>query len=197
MDDPNKIVLPKFDSSIFDGSRKIGSKPEEIIAEIGIMKDEVVADFGCGVGYFVLEVARIIGDNGKIYAVDLDQKVLDSLKSKALESGMKNIYGILANLETPGSTKIPDNSCDVVLIINLLYLIEKKKEVLGEAYRILKTSGKMVIMDWSHKMGASILNKEDHVNVREVRDISRAIGFRFLKSFEAGISHEINIYIRG
>ena len=195
--DPHKIVLPVFDPSIFTTSKKVGSNPKDILLEVGMKEGEVVADFGCGVGFFVTEASQIVGSSGKVYAVDIDQKLLDSLKVKSIEGGMRNVYGILADLEQPKSTKLPDGSCDIVLIINLLYLIKNKKAVLSEAHRILKNGGQMVVMDWSSKSNNSLLEKDEHVSSKEVKDLARTIGLRFVKKFEAGIAHEVQAYLKG
>jgi len=192
--DPYEIILPEFNPNIFSASKRIGSNPHGILLEIGVSEDEVIADFGCGVGFFVMEAADIVGEKGSIYAVDIDQKMLDSLKVKAIESGMKNIYGVRADLEEPGATGLKNESCDIVLMINLLYLIKNKAAVMEEAYRILKNNGKMVIMEWSDKKSTTMLEKNEHVSLKELKDLAQKIGFQFSRNFEAGLAHEVAIF---
>jgi len=191
---PYKITLPKFDISVFGASKKIGSNPQAILENAGVSEGEIVADFGCGVGFFVIEIAKIVGSAGKVFAIDINRELLDSLKTKALDSGLRNIYGILADLEKPGATGLDDESVDVVLMINLLYLINKKDVVLSEAQRILKKEGRLIVMDWAEKGEHTMLEKAQIVSVKEIKELTRKLGFRKLKSFEAGLAHEVNVF---
>jgi ubiquinone/menaquinone biosynthesis C-methylase UbiE len=192
--DPFKITLPKFDTLVLGASKKIGSNPRAILESAGIAPGEMVADFGCGVGFFVIEAAKIVGNTGKIFAVDINRELLDSLKTKAIDSGMRNIYGVLADLEKPLSTGLDNESVDIVLMINLLYLINKKDIVLEEAYRILKKGGKLVIMDWAEKANHTMLEKAEIVSAKEIKELTRKLDFRKLKTFEAGLAHEVNVF---
>ncbi len=193
----NKIKLPEFDPSLFFGSdKKVSSNPKDILKEIGVEENNVVADFGAGIGFFVMEIAKIVGSSGKVIAVDIDKNLLDSLKNKSIESGLKNIYGVVADLEIPGSTKIKDNSCDVVLIINVLYLIKKRQEVINEAYRILKKGGKLAVMDWKEKGIHTVIEKEQIISAKDIKKIGEKAGFIYKRVFEAGLSHEISEFVK-
>lgn len=197
LDEKNKIKLRRFEPSLFFGKeRKVGSEPSHILEEIGIKENEVVVDFGCGVGFFVMEAGRLVGPAGKVIAVDINRTLLDSLKAKALESGLKNIYGVFADLETPRATGLDDGSADLVLIINLLYLVNKKEEVIREAERILKKGGKLAIMDWKEKGEHTALEKEQIVSSKTIKELAKKAGFTFSRSFEAGLSHEIRVFIK-
>lgn len=192
--DPSKISLPKFDIAVFSGSKKIGSDPKAILENAGVSEGEIVADFGCGVGFFVMEIAKIVGTSGKVFAIDISKEILDSLKTKAIDSGMRNIYGIFADLEKPSATGLDDNSTDVVLMINLLYLIKNKEAVLAEAHRILKKDGKLVIMDWSEGGQHTMIGKDQIVSNKEIKELTRKLNFKKLKTFEAGLAHEVNVF---
>jgi ubiquinone/menaquinone biosynthesis C-methylase UbiE len=192
--DPYKISLPDFDASTLNGSKKIGSDPKAILENAGVSEGEVVVDLGCGVGFFVMEIAKIVGNTGKVFAVDIRKEILDSLKTKSIDSGMRNIYGIVADLEKPGSTGLDADSVDVVLMINLLFLIKNKEVVLSEAHRILKSGSKLVIMDWLEKGQHTMIEKEQIVSTKEIKELTRKLGFKKLKTFEAGLAHEVSVF---
>jgi len=194
--DPFKISLPKFDISSFTDGKKIGSDPKAILENAGVSEGETVADFGCGVGFFVMEIAKIIGPAGKVFAIDINKDLLDSLKGKAIDSGMRNIYGVLADLEKPGATGLDGDSVDVVLMINLLYLIKNKEAVLKEAHRVLNKGGKLVIMDWSSNGQHTMIEKEQLVSTKEIKELTSKLDFKKLKTFEAGLAHEVNVFIK-
>ena len=192
--DSFKIKLPTIDPRILGGGQKIGSNPRAILENAGVSEGEIVADFGCGVGFFVMEISKLVGKDGKVFAIDISRELLDSLKEKAIDSGMRNIYGILADLEKPGSTGLENESVDVVLMINLLYLINKKDVVLAEAQRILKKGGKLVVMDWTEKAEHTMIEKEQMVSSKDIKELTRKLSFRKLKTFEAGLAHEVNVF---
>ncbi|HRY60175.1 MAG TPA: methyltransferase domain-containing protein [Patescibacteria group bacterium] len=194
--DPSKIYLPKFNESKIFGSKKIGSEPVSILKEIGISAGETVVDFGSGFGFFDVEAARMVGENGRVIAVDIRKEALDGVKQKSFASGLRNIFGVLADLTLPRSTTLPDATVDTVLIINLLYMIDDKAAVLKEAYRILKPGGKMVIMEWTEKGALVMIEKEHIVAAKDIKELTRKQGFKKLRSFEAGLSHEVNIFVK-
>ena len=74
------------------------SKPDEIIKSLDIKKGITIADLGSGGGYFTLRLAKSTGEMGKVYAVDVDQKLLDIVLKKAKGKGINNIVPILLEL---------------------------------------------------------------------------------------------------
>jgi len=124
-------------------------KPQEVYEKIKIIEGMKVADLGCGnLGYFAIPAAKLVGKEGKVYAVDILKSVLDAVRSMAKLAGLTNLETIWADLEKVGSTKIPDSSVDVCLVVNVLFQNKKRKEILIEAARILKSGGKLAIIDW-------------------------------------------------
>ena len=80
----------KTDSDIW-----LTEKAVDVLKEIGIKEGQIILDFGCGAGYYTIPVAKIAGDNGKVYALDKDGNSLDELKNKAKEEKVKNIEIII------------------------------------------------------------------------------------------------------
>ena len=189
-----KIDLPKFDISVYGKSDEVGSDPGAILKNADISEGEVVADFGCGVGFFVMEVSKIVGISGKVFAIDISEDLLDAVKNKAIDSGRRNIYGIRADLEKPSSTGLDNESIDVVLVINVLYLSKNKEVVLGEARRILKKGGKLIIMDWDEKGRHLMIEEDQVVGTKEIKELARKLELKKIKSFKAGLAHEVNVF---
>lgn len=163
--------------------------PEKILRDIGGIKPGMlIADFGCGSGYFSLPLARFVGEEGHVTAVDVLSSALESLAVRARNSGLLNIKTVRANLETLGSTGLPDASQDVVIAANLLFQSARKDAIMKEASRILKLGGKLVVMDWDPEalMGPP---KNLRANPREVMSFAEANGLRLEKNFRAGFSH--------
>jgi len=122
-------------------------QPEEILKQLNIRKGIQVADFGCGGGYFSIPLAKLVGE-GIVYAFDVLEQALESVRSRAKLQGLFNIEVKRCNLEILGSTGLTDNSLDLVLLANILFQSLKKIDIIKEAKRTLKKGGEMMIIDW-------------------------------------------------
>ena len=114
---------------------------EKFLKDIGIKKGQKVLDFGCGSGNYTIPTARIVGEEGLVYALDQDEGTLDGLMRKAELMGLKNII----RLDTSQESRIglDNESVDVVLIYDVLHYYyfpraEDRKRLLREVYRVLK-----------------------------------------------------------
>lgn len=122
--------------------------PENIINNLSIQLGSKVADFGSGSGYFTILLARAVGPDGTVNAIDVLETALNTIKSKALADGFLNINYIRANLEVLGSTQLKDDSQDTVLLANILFQSQMKEKIIEEAKRVLKSGGDLVMIDW-------------------------------------------------
>lgn len=172
------------------GSNNQLLNPFIILEGLGVSAGKTVADFGCGgVGYFVFAAAELVGDKGKVYAVDILKANLESVQKKIRQDNIYNIQTVWSNLEVFGGTKIPERSVDIGMLINVLFQTTKHKEVLKEANRLMKKGGTLAIIDWkSHAMpfgppSGHRLNKDTIINLATVS------GFRVASQFEAGKYH--------
>lgn len=122
----------------------IASVAYEVVKKTGLKQGHTVVDFGCGCGTYTIPAARIVGEDGRLYAVDKDRYALDELMQKVQAADLKN----LVRMETSGGTSIElrDGSVDVVMLFDILndYWFshrEERRKLLDECYRILKPAG--------------------------------------------------------
>lgn len=123
-------------------------KQEDIVKNFAIARGMKVADLGCGAGYFTIPIAKILGNSGKVYAVDVLSTALEFVSSQAKLFGFVNIETVRANIEILGGTNIPEHSVDLVLLANILFQCNDPDAALQEAKRIVSSEGKIVIIDW-------------------------------------------------
>src|SRR3989338_10984793 len=116
--------------------------PEQAVKEFGLKPGMVAADFGCGAGYFSLALAKEVGSQGRVYAIDIQKEVLEVVRNRAKSRHCSNISTVLADLEIAGSSKLKNELADFVLIANILFQAEDKTAVVREARRILKPKGR-------------------------------------------------------
>jgi len=161
--------------------------PKEILDKLQLTEGMTVADLGCGnLGYFIIPAAKLIGKEGKAYAVDIQKSVLDAVTSRAKLDFLTNIETIWSNLENVGATKIPSASVDVAILINVLFQNKKQKEIVAEAARILKKSGKVIIVDWKKigiPFGPPVELRVDPVNIK---NLASQLGLRLIEETEFG-----------
>jgi ubiquinone/menaquinone biosynthesis C-methylase UbiE len=125
--------------------------PDDIIAQLDIEKGATVADFGCGPGYFSLPFAKAVGDDGKLYALDVLPQTLETVIGKIKNSGLANVITKRVNLEKENGSKLETESVDWVVMKDVLFQNQKKEIIISEAYRILKIGGKAIVVEWDEK----------------------------------------------
>ena len=103
--------------SIIGPFRKLFEPPQRLI-ESYVKKGQVVADLGCGSGYYTLPLAECVGPEGKVYAVDLDKKCIRALEKKADKGGYLNIEAHASSASDVSFIK--DSSVDFILANGLL-----------------------------------------------------------------------------
>ncbi len=162
-----------------------------ILERFGIAQGMHVADFGCGgAGHFVFPTARLVGEKGLVYAVDILEPVLSAITSKARSDGFTNIKTVQSNIEVVGATKIPDASLDAVLIINLLFQNTKYADILREAARLLKPQTRILVIEWKPSGGTVFAPPPDQrVSQLTVKQAAQTAGLEFQEEFQAGVYH--------
>ena len=106
------------------------------------MQDSMtVMDVGCGMGYFTLGLAELVGDAGKVIAVDLQQQMLDIMLKRATRKGVK--HRIIPHLANPVSINVT-TPVDFVLAFWMVHETPDPEEFFAEIVSILKPAGKIV-----------------------------------------------------
>ena len=157
--------------------------PIEVLDKITIRENFTVADLGSGSGGWVIPLAKWLS-NGTVYSIDVLGSPLAVLKKKAKDEKLSNIKTIQADVEK--GSQLPDGSCDLVLMTNLLFSIKNRKKVLKEGIRVLKEGGHLLIIDWEEH---SPMRLEDPVSSIEVGNMAAGLKLKLVKELPAGIYH--------
>jgi ubiquinone/menaquinone biosynthesis C-methylase UbiE len=163
---------------------------DKIINKISIEERQKVAELGCGnFGFFTFPLAKLVGKNGKIYAVDIMKSSLEEIKTRAKEENLSQIITVWSNLEIFRGTKIETNSLDRALLINVLHQSDKRAEIIREAARMLKTGGKIMIVEWSRADSPLGPDQESRIKVESLKNAALKLGFEIEEEFAAGPYH--------
>lgn len=165
------------------------SYPLRNIEQLGVDPGMKVADLGSGAGFYSLELAKVVGETGRVYAVDVQQDLIVKLKNEAKSRGVDNIEVIWGDIDEPNGSKLQDNSVDRVLVANVLFQSDDKKVLAQEARRILKPGGALLLVDWSDSFGGLGPQPSRIVSEEQSRAIFESVGFNFLRDIQAGEHH--------
>ncbi len=171
------------------------SDPQKNIAELSIADGMKVVDLGAGSGFYVIESAKKVGPRGMVYAVDVQQDLLTKIKNTAGMAGLHNIEVVWGNIEKIGGTKLREAIADRVIISNTLFQIDPadRDNLALEVKRILKSGGKLMIVDWA---SGTPLSPKILVPRLLAEGIFQKVGFKIEKSFDAGDHHYGIIFIK-
>jgi len=112
--------------------------PQRLLKAAGLKPGQKVLEVGCGPGFFTIPAAKIVGEEGFIYAVDVHPLAIERVKEKIEREGIKNVTPILTNASDTG---LPDRSIDLAFIFGLQYIADGLENVIAEIHRILKDGG--------------------------------------------------------
>ena len=154
---------------------------------IGIESGQTVLDFGARVGHYAVPAAIVAGEKGMVYALDKDAKALDELMQIAEAEGLNNIRRV----DVSGNVKIPlgGESVDAILLYDVLHLIDDRKVLYKEVYRVLRHLGLLSVYPKHNKLdspgwGLENMTPEDIISEVEYH------GFSFTRKYCGTLSHD-------
>lgn len=165
-------------------------KVPEVIELLKVEEGMRVGDFGCGAsGYFLIPISQKVGDDGKVYALDIQKTVLKSLEGLCVQKGLNNVEVVWSDIESYGSAKILESSLDKILLINVLFQTKNHKEVFREILRLLKIGGNLVFVDWL--AGNTLVGPPENLRVskEKIMEIAHSLNLEIKKEFEPGPYH--------
>jgi ubiquinone/menaquinone biosynthesis C-methylase UbiE len=163
---------------VFDPTRKF-LDPERVLFSAGLASGQTFADFGSGSGFYSLAASKIVGDQGAVYSVDILESALDHVVAEARLKGLRNIKTLMCNLEQPNScAQVSTGTVDMVLLANITHQIKDRSILLGEAFRLLKTGGKLVVIEWNDQPSPIGPVAGERVSEPEITSSAKKSGFK-------------------
>lgn len=164
--------------------------PSTIFEYVGLKQGAVVADLGCGAtGLFTISAARLVGNMGQVYAVDVLKSVLEEVSKRSRLEGVNNVKTVWSNIEIFGATKIKKESLDLGMLVNVLFQSKEHENIMKEAARLLKKDARLLVIDWKPSyvpFGPPVI---DRVSPDEVKAIAKKAGLSLVDEFKAGNFH--------
>jgi len=131
-----------------DPKRDAYQKPQEVMTALAIKPGEVIADIGAGSGYFTFRLAHHVGDNGKVYAVDVSPDMILHINRRIRELHVGNVVSVLSDADDP---LLPDRFIDRFFFSESWHHIENQTKYLALMKGMLKPGGQVVMIDFHKK----------------------------------------------
>jgi arsenite methyltransferase len=128
--------------------RDAEQKPDEVIKALGLKNGETIADIGAGSGYFAFRFARTVGNNGRVYAVDVSPDMILHMNRRIRDLNLSNVFTLLSAQDDP---LLQDNSVNRIFICNTWHHLENRTKYLGLMKRMLKPGGQLIIVDYKKR----------------------------------------------
>ncbi len=143
---PAKPFSPSKISLLEDPERNTWQKPDEMLNALEIGKGQTIADIGAGSGYLIGKLSERVGETGIVYAVDIQQEMLDYISKRCSDKGLKNIILVLGDMDDP---KLPSGSLDIVILLNVYHEIAQPVGFMKKLRHALKQHGKLAVLEFS------------------------------------------------
>lgn len=173
-------------------SRQREEDCEKMLKNLGVKPGMTVCDMGCGNGFYSLKLAEMVGQDGKVLAVDIQSEMLRLLKARAEEQGIDNIELILGDLDNP---KLPEGKVDLILCVDVYHEFSHPVEMLAGMRKALKPEGRIALLEFRmedpnvpiktlHKMSKKQILKEYQANGFELSDEFEDLPWQHMMFFQ-------------
>jgi len=163
--------------------------PENILKRINVKPGMKVADVGCGTGFFAIPAAKIVGPEGKVFAIDVQEEMVAILSKKIQRLKIRNIKAVVSREE---EIPLPDESVDLALMASVLHELEDHK-TLGEVHRFLKPHGVLAVLEWKKKKTEFGPPLWERLTPNQTKRILEKAGFRVREVSSVGPYHYLVI----
>ena len=148
--------------------RETEEAPNRLVSALSLKPGYQVGDVGAGSGYLTWRMARVVGPTGKIYANDIQPEMISFLRTNLLVRGITNVVPVLGTTTDP---RLPDNTLDLILLVDVYHECDHPLEMTRRMTDALKPGGRLVFVEYRgeerwipikplHKMTAAQVRKE-------------------------------------
>ncbi len=144
--------VPEYVERFEKEGRDVYNHRHEIVAALNLRPGMVVADVGAGTGLFTRMFSPLVGDKGKVYAVDISDEFIAHIEKTAREQKLGNIVGIVCAAD---SVLLPPSSVDLVFICDTYHHFEFPHKTMQSIHKALRPGGHVVLIDFHRIPGVS------------------------------------------
>ncbi len=153
-----------------------------MMASLGVKPGMKVCDMGCGNGFYTVQLAKIVGDKGQVYAVDIQPKMLEFLKERTdKEKVTGHVVPVLGELWDP---KLPEGKLDLILLVDVYHEFSHPEQMLAAMRKSLAPGGKVVLVEYRGEDPEVPIKPEHKMTKDQINKELTANGFKLAKEFD-------------
>lgn len=156
-------------------------EPDHAIDVLKIVKGSTVADIGAGSGYMTVKLAKKVGPDGKVFANDIQQGMLDLVNKRLTKNKITNVSTILGTQDDP---RLPIDAIDLVLMVDVYHELSQPQLMLRHIKASLKSGGRLVLLEYRKEEPNVPIKPEHKMSVAEAKLELEAEGFKLTKTNE-------------
>jgi ubiquinone/menaquinone biosynthesis C-methylase UbiE len=155
--------------------REEEENPDKAIQVLGLKPGMKAADVGAGTGYFTVRMAKLVGPEGKIYACDIQQQMLDMLRRRLRTEKIQNVELVRGTVTDP---MLPKGTMDLILMVDVYHEFSEPQAMLRKMKEALAPEGRLVLLEFRKEDPSVPIRVEHKMSVAEVRAELEAEGFK-------------------
>ena len=168
-------------------------KPQNLVSSLGIKQGQKVTDLGCGSGFYVLAAAKLVGNTGRVLAIDVQDAKLTATKSISLQHNLHNVEILRADLEKPLDDSLHGQE-DVVIVASILHEVKNREALIKNAYALLKTGGLLLAVDWQFEPSPFGPAMEKRISEHDLRQLLESTGMKHIKDLNGDLYHYAMVF---
>src|SRR5689334_4901198 len=161
--------------------REAEEQPDAALDAIGVAKGSTVADVGAGAGALTWRLAERVGPTGKVYANDIQPKMLELLRRNMEQRKIRNVETVLGEVDDP---KLPPGAIDLILLADVYHEFSEPQKMLRHMRLSLKPDGRLVLLEYRAEDPNVPIRPEHKMTVAQVKAELEPEGFRFDRAIE-------------
>jgi ubiquinone/menaquinone biosynthesis C-methylase UbiE len=173
--------------------RETTEQPEKVLDALTIKSGSTVADIGAGTGYFSLRLAQRVGPQGRVLATDIQPQMLAFLKDNMRAAGIHTIDLILS---TPTDAKLPANTLDLALMVDVYHELAYPEETILQVHSALKSAGRLVLVEYRGEDASVPIKPEHKMTLAQVRAEIEPLGFQVQEVLEFLAYQRIIVFVK-
>lgn len=164
--------------------------PEATVAKLGITPGSVVADIGCGTGYFTFPLSWAAGREGLVLGIDISEEMLNEARRRLAQEREKGAPdNVRFLLSRENQLPLEDRQADVVFLSTVLHELEQPEVFFREIHRILDNQGKVMVVEWKKAAMEMGPPEKERLSAEEASGMLEACGFITQAVLDLGEAH--------
>lgn len=152
-----------------------------MLGNLGVKRGMTICDMGCGNGFYSLKLAKMVGDDGHVFGVDIQPEMLELLNERADKEGVANISPILGTLTDP---RLPKGQFDLILCVDVYHEFSHPEHMLAAMRKALAPDGLVVLVEFRTEDPKVPIKPEHKMSKKQIMAELPPNGFKLVKEFD-------------